>query len=77
MHPIIFNQFEMQCQPASCASQFQIVPHIIKSAVKSKKEADKDIDYVSNLRDVREIQLILQQYRAVTTILAIFICKCT
>ena len=43
---MIFNQFEMQCQPASCASQFQIVPHIIKSAVKSKKEADKGIDYV-------------------------------
>ena len=46
MHPIIFNQLEMQCQPPSCASQFQFVPHIIKSAVKSTKEANKDMDYV-------------------------------
>ena len=32
-------------------------------------------NYECNLRDVREIQLILQQYHAVTTILARFICK--
>ena len=30
-----------------------------------------------NLRDVREIQIILQQYRAVTTQLAIFPYKCS
>ena len=29
-----------------------------------------------HLRDVREIQIILQQYRAVTTKLAIFLYKC-
>ena len=32
-------------------------------------------NYESTLRDVREIQIILQQYHAVTTILAIFIWK--